>query len=395
MKDNEYKQLAKRFGTPTYIFDVEAFRDRLKAVRALFGKTVSLCYSIKANPFLIDAALAENLSLEVCSPGELAICEMRGVDPKRIVYSGVCKREDDVRRALQLGVAEFTAESPLQLELIEREARAAKKRVPVLLRLEAGSQFGMTSQDLSSLVKRRASFSAIEFVGIHYFAGTQRRKLARQRKELVRLDCFAKELEQECGWYPHRLEYGPGLGISYFEGEDFSDSLAPARELADDLKNCASHYALTVEMGRFFASECGSYLTRIVDIKSGKDTRYAFIDGGIHHVSYYGQMMGMKIPHIKNLTRSNGGDAGPWTLCGSLCTTADVLARELCLPLELDDIVAFDRIGAYSVTEAPYLFLSRTMPRVVIRHGEGNYELVRDHLETSILNTVSLAQQCV
>lgn len=388
MDERELSQLAERFGTPSYVFDLKSFRTRLREVSELLGPEVGLCYSIKANPFLVSAAADEGLKLEVCSPGELDICERLGVDAGRVIYSGVCKREEDVREALAFGAGCFTAESPLQLELVNRCAERAGVRVPLLLRLNGGSQFGMSREDLVAAVARREGLAGVELVGVHYFVGTQRRKLKRQRAELAMLGQLLDDLERDCGWCARRLEYGPGLAVPYFEGEDFSDTLAPARELAADLRELARRVELTVEMGRFFASECGHYLTRVVDLKRCGDISYAFVDGGVNHVSYLGQIMGMKLPRLRRLaaTAERCAQDGPWCLCGSLCTTADVLVRELDASLAMDDVLCFDNIGAYSVTEAMCLFLSRELPRVVLRDEDGNVRLVRDRMASSAIN---------
>lgn len=393
----ELLDIAREFGTPTYLFDLVALSARLATVREILGPSVRLCYSIKANPFLSRAAAECGYELEVCSPGELDVCRGLGIEAPAIVYSGVCKGEADVRAALDYGVGVLTAESPRQFELVEQEARRRGLRVPVLLRLNGGSQFGMSRGDLERIVRDREGYGAAELVGIHYFVGTQRRKLQHQRRELQMLCDLADELERRCGWRPVRLEYGPGLAVPYFEGEDFSDTLAPARELAGDLQAVAGRFDLTVEMGRFLASSCGSYLTSVVDLKDGQDdeTCYAFVDGGINHVNYLGQMMGLKLPVIRNAS-VEGGSGGPlsrerrpWTLCGSLCTTNDVLVRQLDRPLAPDDVLVFENIGAYSVTESMYLFLSRAMPRVILRRGRGDYVLARDVVQTSMLNMPS------
>lgn len=197
------------------------------------------------------------------------------------------------------------------------------------------------------------------------------------------------ELEREHGWRAQRLEYGPGLAVPLFEGQDFSDTLAPARQIASELAAIAERVELQVEMGRFLATECGCYLARVVDEKDNEGTSYAFIDGGMNHVTYFGQMMGMKEPRIRNLShegRVRAGrateDARDWALCGSLCTTADVLVRKAPFAdLRTGDLLAFENIGAYSVTEGIYLFLSRTMPTVALRDGRG-VRVVREPMET-------------
>ena len=157
-------------------------------------------------------------------------------------------------------------------------------------------------------------------------------------------------------------------------------------------------------MGRFFAAECGSYLTRVVDLKRSGDTNYAILDGGMNHLTYYGQMMGLHVPAIENIGPCLSEDAQPflpaqggvaalqgapaaWCLCGSLCTVNDVLVREVELDsLSRGDVLAFGNAGAYAVTEGVYLFLSRTMPRILLRDGSGGVALARDFIETSPLN---------
>lgn len=194
-----------------------------------------------------------------------------------------------------------------------------------------------------------------------------------------------------------RLEYGPGLATPVFVDDDFSDTLAPARELAPELKELAAKIDLTVEMGRFFSAECGTYLTSINDLKENDDTRYCIVDGGINHLTYIGQLMGMKTPVIENLGAGERGSSvtvdpsgeDVRCICGSLCTTGDILARKANLPdVERGDVLAFHNCGAYAVTEGVHLFLSRTMPRIILQDANGDTRLVRDFTESSPLNTL-------
>ncbi len=397
LSDEELSYFAGEYGTPTFVFDTQALKARVQAIREIFGEKISLCYSIKANPFLIPAMLESVSQLEVCSPGELAICESLKVPMDRIVYSGVNKMPADIRQAVQDQAGIFTAESRGQLELVNAEAERQGKTVPVLLRLNGGSQFGMSREDLFGIYEDRTKFSGVSLTGIHYFVGTQRKKMKEQRAELQMLRELFDEIEARFGERPRKLEYGPGLPVPLFEKDDFSDMLSPAREIADALQEAASWSELTVEMGRYFVTECGYYLTKICDQKAANGNTYALTDGGMNHVNYLGQIMGMKVPVIRHLpgkTRS-----GPevfaekkidWSLCGSLCTTADVMVRKVSFTdLRCGDVLAFSNIGAYSVTEGIYLFLSRTMPRIVLRDAFCSGRVVREFYETSGLNTPS------
>lgn len=380
--------IARRYGTPTFVFDELALSERLRAAKAIVGPDVRLCYSIKANPFLIPAMTELTELLEVCSPGELSICEQLHVAPETILFSGVNKTATDIRHAIDAGVRLFTAESPLHVSLLDEAARERGLVLPTLLRLTAGSQFGMDESDLRDILARRAEYPGLHFVGLHYFSGTQRKKLDSQRKELAMLETLMNDLEQTLGFVTEHLEYGPGLYFPYFAHEDDSDTLAPLRELAPDLQRVAAHTKLTIEMGRFFASSCGTYLTEVIDTKVNCGCGYAIVDGGIHHVNYLGGNMGMRVPRIEHLRcdAPRETDVRDWALCGSLCTTADVLVRKISFDhLAPGDVLAFRYIGAYSVTEGPALFLSRDMPRIVL-HGASGDRLVRDTIHASDLN---------
>ena len=381
--------IAREFGTPSFVFDETALAARMREIKAIVGDSVRLCYSIKANPFLIPAMQKLTELLEVCSPGELTICEDTGVDCSTILFSGVNKTLADIEHAMDAGVIRFTAESPMHIRLLE-EAAAKRNRVyPVLLRLTAGTQFGMDESDLRHAIARKENYPHLDFEGIHYFSGTQRAKIEKdQRKELAMLGEFMDSLKADYGFETRKLEYGPGLYFPYFSHEDHSDTLAPIRELAPDLKALTERCELTIEMGRFFASECGHYLTTVIDTKINRGCGFAIVDGGMHHVNYLGGMMGMRVPVITHIPGDNhvSDESADWSLCGSLCTTADVLVRQIALPgLVPGDVLAFHNIGAYSVTEGPALFLSRNMPKIVL-YGENGARLVRDTIQSSKIN---------
>ena len=132
-------------------------------------------------------------------------------------------------------------------------------------------------------------------------------------------------------------------------------------------------------MGRFLVSECGMYVTSVADIKVNRNQNYVIVDGGINHINYYGQTMAMKVPAysyvkhdgtvIKDTDKYSvltGGDHERWTVCGSLCTVADVVVKNLPIGTpDMRDKIIFYNIGAYSVTEGIYLFLSRKMPKII------------------------------
>lgn len=418
MTDLKMKKVISEYGTPAFLFDTVALKERMTAIKEIVGEKVHLCYSIKANPFLISAMLECVEKLEVCSPGELEICKMQKVPGERIIYSGVNKTCIDVKEAVEYEAGIYTAESILQFELLNASALEHGKVISVLPRLNAGSQFGMSKEDYCYLVANREQYQGVKIVGIHYFVGTQRKKLDEQKNELEMLKAFIAELKENYDFNVEKLEYGPGLPVPYFTVDDFSDTLKPVKEIASNLQEIAEIVELTVEMGRFYVSECGYYLTKVMDLKSNKGTNYAIVDGGMNHLTYLGQMMGMKVPVMKHFSineiengdkvkeiqgslkadayktktvlRSFSADEEVnWSLCGSLCTTSDVIVRQAGFTnLQIGDSIVFSNIGAYSVTEGIHLFLSRTMPRILLYHGDGKVELARDFMETCQWNCI-------
>lgn len=379
----ELKHIATTYGTPCYVFDLEALKERVKQIRAITENRYQLCYSIKANPFLVPTMVGLVDKLEVCSPGELSICKSLHVPSNMIIYSGVNKEEKDVHEAIEYNCGVLTAESKKHVRLISEEAKNQNKTVSVLLRLSAGSQFGMSKEDLLEVLD--AKYSNIDIVGIHYFVGTQRKKIEKQIKELEMLKELFDEIKNEHHIALKRLEYGPGLSVSLFENEDDSDTLKPLKEIHEEL--CSFSHEVTIEMGRFFATYCGSYISKAVDLKSSKGVNYCLIDGGINHINYYGSMMGMNIPVTQHITEKEV-DEKDWCVCGSLCSTNDILIRKYEKGLNEGDLIVFENIGAYSVTEGIYLFLSRTLPCIILRNKAYDYVVARPFQESSLLNTV-------
>ena len=399
--------------TPYYVFDTDEFAKRAAMIRAALdckgGRRIPLCFSIKANPFLLHR-LPEGLDhVEVCSPGELEICIALGVKPESIIYSGVMKEKCDIERAVSYGAGILTCESirhaalisEVMLECIQEgahEAEFAETKAHVILRLTSGNQFGMSLDDIEYIMSHPDEFKGITVMGIHYYSGTQK-SLRKINKDLEKIKSALTMLKDKYGFEPQLVEYGPGLCVEYFEDDWQEKEKQALDEAAWVLREFAEEYPLGIEMGRFLAASCGKYYTQVKDLKSTGDANYAILDGGIHHLNYFGQRMAMQVPPIKVYAgevseneEKNGVELTElpdtdYTLCGSLCTVADVLVREVRLKkLELGDVLEFGHCGAYSVTEAPALFLSRQLPAIYAYSKECGYECLREHIPAAEIN---------
>lgn len=399
--------------TPYYVFDTDEFAKRAAMIRAALdckgGRRIPLCFSIKANPFLLHRLPAGLDHVEVCSPGELEICIALGVKPESIIYSGVMKEKCDIERAVSYGAGILTCESirhaalisEVMLECIQEgahEAEFAETKAQVILRLTSGNQFGMSLEDIEYIISHPDEFKGITVIGIHYYSGTQK-SLRKINKDLEKIKSALTMLKEKYSFEPQLVEYGPGLCVEYFEDDWQEKEKQSLDEAAEALREFAKEYPLGIEMGRFLAASCGKYYTQVKDLKSTGDANYAILDGGIHHLNYFGQRMAMQVPPIRvyggegseneekpgvELTQMPDAD---YTLCGSLCTVADVLVREVKLKkLELGDVLEFGHCGAYSVTEAPALFLSRQLPAIYAYSKECGYGCLREHIPAAEIN---------
>lgn len=386
-------ELATKYGTPTYVFFENILFDLTKKIRQSLPDNTGLCFAMKANPFLAGSLSHMTDRLEVCSPGEYEICIRENIAPERLVVSGVSKTEESMKRILSYshGKGFYTIESPLQYKILRDCSGKLGVRLKCFLRLSAKNQFGMDKETLESVLKTLISDNVLELAGIHYYSGTQK-KPDKVEKELAMLAEYAGYLKETYGVSDMELEYGPGLGISYFEGDNSAgqDSFEVIEEFGRLLKKVGGYESITIELGRFLTAECGAYMTRIMDIKKSDGMGYMIVDGGIHQINYYGQLMGMKKPYIKLLKMSGErGDSSitKWTICGSLCTANDVLVRGATKEdYAVGDILVFERCGAYSVTEGMALFLSRELPQVILVRKDGSVEILRNKMEINILN---------
>ncbi|WP_316608007.1 diaminopimelate decarboxylase [uncultured Ruminococcus sp.] len=392
MDINKLRELLPAVGTPSYIFDLDEFEKRALLVKKYFGDTVGMCFSIKANPFLLGRMPACFDKIEVCSPGELTVCERTGADMSTVIFSGVNKGFADVERAADDNVGTFTAESPLHLKLVSDAGVRRGKVFPLLLRvtdIKGGSQFGMSEETVFDLIRRRDEYQGVEIVGLHYFTGTAKRKAKPIEKECDYLIDLTARIKAELGFTVQRIEYGTGLAVDYFSDNADAEEEERLASVAPKLKELAEVAELTVEMGRFFAAPCGYYLTKVVDAKTNFDINYAIVDGGMNQLKYNGQLQGMQIPEILHLKDSEPeGEEQPWTLCGSICTTADVLARNAVFTdLEIGDVLVFCRTGAYSCMEGISTFLSRELPVIAEYSEKEGLRILRSMLFSDKLNT--------
>lgn len=395
--------------TPFYLFDENECIDRVCKIKNVVtswgGK---LCYAIKANPFLISSLLPFVDKFEVCSPGELEICRKYQVPGEKILFSGVVKTKDNIEKALEYPVDVLTLESVHQWNLL-KECMAElnvmgeeKSRIKIMPRLSNGAQFGMEEKQLLQIIEESKTMKNVKVEGIHYFTGTQK-KGNQYEKEIDKGEHLLKEIQKEWEISELILEYGPGLAVPYFTGDDFDTSLKLLEQMCHYILKQKYSYRIDIELGRYIAASCGSYYTEIVDIKKADERNYCLIDGGTHHINYYGSNMAMRTPIVRhesgiknykneleqNAVKAMNDRIDEYMVCGSLCSFADILVRGLKLNNpQIGDTLIFENMGAYSVTEGIYLFLSRNLPGIYLKKQNGKVVELRKQMPSYEINSI-------
>ncbi|MDE6025523.1 MAG: alanine racemase [Lachnospiraceae bacterium] len=402
MYEKKLMEIADTYGTPTYAFFEETLTKQVGLIRELLPKGTQICFAMKANPFLAGALADMVDKLEVCSFGEYEICIREGIDAGKLVVSGVSKTFEQMKEIMSYsqGRGIYTIESKQQYEVLKKCAKEFQVRFKVLPRLSSGNQFGMDEENLMQVLSQIYEDDLMDVAGLHYYGGTQK-KTEKIEKELKLLEDTGKKITEKYGINDLELEYGPGLKASYFENDsegdkESADERKQLTGLANMLDNIQGFGRITIELGRFLTAGCGYYLTRIMDIKHTGKAGYIIVDGGIHQINYYGQLMGMKKPYMKLIgekecrtieQNDKSGQVG-YSVCGSLCTANDVLVRDIkpdCY--KIGDVISFERCGAYSVTEGMALFLSREFPQVLYVKADGTVDRLRHKMEINIFNS--------
>jgi len=393
-----FSKINKEFDEAFYLFDIkrlfswtDALNERL--LNELSDRA-SLVYAIKANPFLTKYMNKKVGSFEVCSPGEFEICMKYGIPTEKIVFSGVYKSKESIERIFNEGFKGIvTLESENHYRLLKQVMSDKNiSSVKILPRLSSGNKFGMDEDTILSIIKDALCDKRIEIEGIQYFSGTQKKKIKVIHEELESIDNFCDRISDECGMKISFIEYGPGFFYDYY---NITDHIQAFDDVISELQPYINKYRFALESGRFLSAGCGDYVTKIVDIKRTYDKNYLLVDGGIHHVNYYGRMLGMNVPkvsHLKNsedvLVQSIQGVGESFEVGGALCTVSDVLLKNYSIdnPKE-GDLLVFHDAGAYSCMESSVLFLSRTMPMIFALEDSGELTMIREAIESYTFNS--------
>jgi diaminopimelate decarboxylase len=362
--------LARRFGTPLYVYSKSDFIGRYKAYASAFRHiSHSICYSAKANSNLtiLSALAKQGAGFDVVSGGELErVLAVSKRAAKKVVFSGVGKTRKEIAFAIRAGILLFNIESEQELELVESCAESARKRVNVALRvnpdvnadthpyISTGLQehkFGIPVAEARMLYSSAARSKRLVVAGVSAHIGSQIHDLGAFAETVSRLVSLVREL-RSIGLQISILDIGGGLGIDYGRDEsieEFQDRIAEyAALVTEGLSGLKLH--LILEPGRSIVARSGVLITRVIYTKQSGSKRFAVTDAAMNDLlrpSLY-KAHHRIVPLAVESRR-------PWRydVVGPICESGDFLAQDRELPeIQQGEFLAVLDAGAYGMSLA-------------------------------------------
>jgi diaminopimelate decarboxylase len=396
--------LAEQVGTPAYVYSARTVRDHVTRIREAFAATKPLvCYAVKANAnlALLEIARKAGTGFDIVSEGELRRVLAVGADPKKVVFSGVGKTDDEMAFALETGILMFNVESEEELEALAAVAGRMKKRAGVAIRVNPDvdpkthryistgkkeSKFGVDIERGAALARRALASKSLVLKGIQCHIGSQITTAEPYAAAVKKTVALALELKREApqlAW----LDMGGGFGIHY-KDESAPPLTAYAAAVEPVVKGTG--LKLILEPGRVVVGNAGALLTRVLFNKQGGEKRFVIVDAGMNDLirpSLYGgwhriwPVTGEPPPPLGVTPAHPLAD-----VVGPVCESGDFLAQDRPLPpVKRGDLLAVMSAGAYGMTMASNYNDRRRPPEVlvdgdtwsVVRARESYRDLVR------------------
>ena len=362
------ESLARRFGTPLYVYSADQIVERLGLFQqALKGRDHLVCYAVKANSALAILKLlaAHGAGFDIVSGGELE--RVLAAAPEavgRVVFSGVGKTAAEIDLALKAGILEFNVESEAELALLAARAKKLKTKARFALRVNPDvfadthpyistglreHKFGIDIRQALRIYKSVVGNRWLEAHGVSVHIGSQIRSAAPFGAAMVRVSRLVGELRGG-GIVLKSIDAGGGLGIDYHGGA--FDAAAKVQEYAAAIGEALAGFEgrLMLEPGRFLVAQAGALVARALQVKRNGKKTFVITDAAMNDLirpALY------QAHHEIVPVRRRAGRPRTVDVVGPVCETGDFFARDRKLaPVEPGDLVALLDAGAYGMAQS-------------------------------------------
>jgi diaminopimelate decarboxylase len=394
-KDNELyceevavEAIAREVGTPFYLYSTRTLKRHFTAFAEAFaGIPHIICFAVKSNSniAILKSFANEGGGADIVSGGELYRSLKAGMDPARIVYSGVGKRDDEIDFALETGILMFNIESLQELEVINERAGKLGLRAGIGIRVNPDvnpethphistglkeNKFGIDVEGSLRAYRHAATLKNIDIKGVSCHIGSQITKILPFIDAIARLKAIIRTLWAE-GIAIRYLDLGGGLGISY----DQETPPLPA-DYARAIIGAAGDLGCTFlfEPGRVLVGNAGILVTKVLYTKENEAKKFLVVDAGMNDLirpSLYGSFH--KLQPVKLIPR----EEITADIVGPICESGDFLAKGRRMPsLKRGELLAVMSAGAYGFTMSSNYNSRPRVPEIMVR--DGNWYLIRE-----------------
>lgn len=396
------EELASRYPS-FYLYEETELVQRAGGLKSAFPEA-ELLYSVKCNPFppVLDTVFRQGFGADAASVGEVQAAVKQGLDASRIFYSAPGKSKEEMASVFPL--CNMVADSLYEIGLMEQIA--AEKGIALNAGLRINPDFsigpgsGMPSKfgvDETEALRFMAEMKGhpVRINGIHVHLKSQLKDEALLLSYYRSVLELAEKAEKQLGYPLDYVNLGSGIGTAYGPGkEEFDIDLLgqSAAELFRNFRETHPGTRILIESGRYVASSCGTYVTRVMDrkVSRGKtylilhDTLNGFIRPSLERmISHYTDAVNpagteplFSGKRVFDYTTPAKGPEETVTLVGRLCTAADVIAEDILLPeMHPGDLLMISHAGAYARVLSPMQFSSMTAPAQVFLKKDGSLTL--------------------
>ena len=372
-EDVPAQTIAHQFGTPAYVYSKATFLHHYNQVKNAFAPiNPTICYSIKScgNIHLCKILADEGCGFDVTSGGELFRALEAGGDPKKIIYAGVGKTDDEIRHAIDVGIAAFNIESEAEIENIDRIAGEMGKTAIGAVRINPDvdprthvktttgkkeSKFGVDIERAERVFEQFKNLSNLRIGGVHVHIGSPVYEIEPYVSAVTKMTALIERLRLR-GHKIEWLDLGGGFAVNYKNPEQALPITEHAKALLPLLTGKDYHIAL--EPGRYIVGNAGILLTRVLYRKQGGEKKFVIVDAAMNDLlrptlyeSYH--FVWPTKPDAANVIDKRDSEAMPVNgevvdVVGPVCESGDYLAKDRPLPVtQRGDLLSIFTAGAY------------------------------------------------
>jgi diaminopimelate decarboxylase len=391
--------------TPLYIYSKKKILRQISDFSSsLDGLNSLICFAVKANSniAILNLMAKKGLGFDIVSGGELKRVLAAKGDPKKVVFSGIGKSQDEIQLAIEEGILSFNIESQQELLKIQSVAHKLDKKAPISIRVNPNvdakthpyistglkdNKFGVAENEAIELYKQAKELSHIQIKGVDCHIGSQITEIAPFTDSLKKLIHIYDQLKS-LGIELEHIDIGGGIGIDYMNDNppSFSDYTNSIKEVLGNRQ-----IQIIFEPGRAIVGKAGILVTKIEYLKRGETKNFAIVDAAMNDLmrpSLYDAYH-----EIINLSSSNNINEETYDVVGPVCETGDFLGKQRKLSVQTGDILAVLDAGAYGMSMSSN-YNSRPRACEVIVDDEYFYEIKsRETFDQLIANEKLIPQK--